>query len=166
MAREKSSSGISAQATAVVTGAFLSGAMLSISVVTIPVFLEINNEPSHLLRQWARLYQYGIKLMPPGAIATAILYVYAIFSNLRASKSWIIYALAAFATLSIIPYTKFIMLPTNDLLFELNAQTGVTDFGYVQGLVNKWRWLHIVRSLFPLVGVTFGLMGTLHDVLA
>ena len=69
------------QATAVVAGSFLSGmscfliefgatfncprpgAMMSLSLVAVPVFLDTDTQPSHLLAHFVRLYHYGHRLI-------------------------------------------------------------------------------------------------------
>ncbi|KAL2021623.1 hypothetical protein VTK56DRAFT_6976 [Thermocarpiscus australiensis] len=167
MAQKTSSTSpnVCVQAAAVVAGSFLAGAMMGLSLIAIPVLVDINHDPAHLLRQWARLYGYGIQLMPAGAIGTTLLYGYSIASKARSNRPWRIYALAAAATMSIVPFTWYVMLPTNNRLFELNALAGgAKDLAQVHELVAKWRWLHIIRSLFPLVGAVLGLTGTLQEV--
>jgi hypothetical protein len=174
---------VGVQATAVVTGSFLAGevstldspwkpthsacagAMMSLSLIAIPVLVDINPDPAHLVRQWARLYGYGIQQMPAGAISTTLLYIYAISNRDRAGRPWHIYAFAAAATMSIVPFTWYVMAPTNNLLFGLNAlQGGTKDLGQVYALIAKWRVLHMFRSLFPLLGATLGLIGTLDEL--
>ncbi|KAK5654606.1 hypothetical protein OQA88_7236 [Cercophora sp. LCS_1] len=156
---------VGAQATAVVTGSFLAGAMMGLSLIAIPVLVDINPDPAHLVRQWARLYGYGIQLMPAGAISTTLLYSYTIASKARAKKPWSIYAFAAVATMSIVPFTWYVMAPTNNILFGLNAlQGGAKDLVEVHALIAKWKVLHIFRSLFPLLGATLGLIGTLDEL--
>jgi hypothetical protein len=143
--------------------------MMGLSLVAIPVLLDTTTSTSHLLCQWARLYQLGIQLMPAGAIATSLLYGYTVIIKWRSSRPWFLYALAGAATMSIVPFTWFVMLPTNNLLFQLNSksqESEVTGLLSVQELIGKWRWLHIVRSLWPLAGATLGLTGTLQEVLA
>ncbi|KAK1751372.1 hypothetical protein QBC47DRAFT_425520 [Echria macrotheca] len=156
---------VAVQATAVVTGTFLAGAMMGLSLIAVPVLVDINPDPAHLVRQWARLYGYGIQQMPAGAISTTLLYLYAIIKGAQTGRPWRIYAFAAAATMSIVPFTWYVMAPTNNLLFGLNAlQGGTKDLGLVHALIAKWRVLHMFRSLFPLLGATLGLFGTLDEL--
>ncbi|KAK4118007.1 DUF1772-domain-containing protein [Parathielavia appendiculata] len=155
------------QATAVVSGTFLAGAMTGLSLIAIPVLVDINPDPAHLVRQWARLYGYGIQYIPAGAIGTTLFYGLAATTNARSGRPWRIYVLAAAATMSIVPFTWIVMAPTNNLLFGLNSMAGgAKDLAEVHGLIWKWRWLHVVRSLPPLLGAVLGLTGTLEEVSA
>jgi hypothetical protein len=139
--------------------------MMGLSLIAIPVLVDVNPDPTHLVRQWARLYGYGIQYMPAGAIGTTLLYGYAAVTNLRLNRPWLIYASAAAATMSIVPFTWFVMAPTNNLLFGLNAlASGANDLAEVHELIAKWRWLHVVRSLLPLVGAVLGFSGTLEEL--
>lgn len=137
--------------------------MVGISLVTVPVLVDINSDAAHLLSQWARMYGYGIQLMPAGAMTTTLLYGYLIFSKRRLSQPWHLYAVAALATISIVPYTRFVMLSTNNILFELDDQNFGVDLMHVQELVEKWRQLHIGRSMLPMVGAVVGMIATLQE---
>ncbi|KAI0469989.1 hypothetical protein GGR56DRAFT_156337 [Xylariaceae sp. FL0804] len=86
--------GVGVQATAVVAGAFLSGAMASLSMVTVPVFLDTNTDASDMVRQWARTYFYGHIILPGLCVGTCGLYGLAALRSHHAPK----YALAATAT--------------------------------------------------------------------
>ena len=66
--------------------------------------------------------------------------------------------------MSIVPFTWLVMLPTNSVLFGLNALPGgAEDLDQVLGLLAKWKFLHILRSLLPLTGAILGLSGTLQE---
>jgi hypothetical protein len=139
--------------------------MMGLSLIAIPVLVDINPDPAHLVRQWARLYGYGIQYMPAGAIGTTALYGYAASSNIRSNRPWVRYAFAAAATMSIVPFTWFVMAPTNNLLFGLNDLAGgARDLAQVHALIARWRWLHVVRSLFPLIGAVAGLRAVLDEL--
>ena len=45
------------------------GAMMGLSLITIPLFLDTNTQSAHMLTQWVRLYHYGHLYMPSMAIA-------------------------------------------------------------------------------------------------
>ncbi|KAK2594650.1 hypothetical protein QQS21_007626 [Conoideocrella luteorostrata] len=168
-------------ATAVVSGAFLSGkasqvrkprppltasvgAMMSISAFFVPVCLDTNTDAGQMLRQWARLYHYGHIYLPGLCITTCGLYFYAASSKINeASNQWQKYTFAAVLTAAMIPFTWLIMTPTNENLFELEASRSVPDLSHVRNLVVKWAWLHVTRSLFPLVGAMLGFTVLLQD---
>ena len=60
------------------------------------------------------------------------------------------------------------MDPTNTALFRLEALASATasavDLNAAQELVVKWAWLHVVRSVFPMVGAILGLVGVLQEL--
>lgn len=62
------------------------------------------------------------------------------------------------------PFTWTVMAGTNDRLFRARAKgvEGKLEGGMeeVRGVVRRWNRLHVVRSLFPLVGAVVGLLGT------
>ncbi|KUJ11675.1 DUF1772-domain-containing protein [Mollisia scopiformis] len=149
---------ISIQVTAVLTGAFLSGAMMSLCFIAVPVLLDTATEASQLLPQWARMYYYGHQIMPTIAVGTLLLYCYISFRNKR---SWRLFALAGVTTVSIAPFTWIFMVSTNDELFRLEASSKVMDveIEQVKGLVVRWTWLHFMRSLLPLAGAVMGALG-------
>ena len=144
---------------------------MSLSVIAIPVFLDTNTDSTHLVRQWARLYHYGHFYMPAVSVATTGLYEYVGLRN-RAShrKQWLIYTAAGAITITMVPFTWLMMGPTNDRLFRLlavasaSASASAVDLGVLQGLVVRWAWLHIVRSVFPMVGAILGLVGVLQEL--
>ncbi|KAF2234846.1 DUF1772-domain-containing protein [Viridothelium virens] len=154
----------SVQATAVVTGAFLSGTMMSLSLVAVPVLLDTTTEASQLFSQWARMYHYGHRVLPAMAICTLVLYGYTCIGRRSARRTWGLFALAGLTTVSMIPFTWIFMVPTNDRLFGLEAASKVeplvSELSQAQELVVKWTRLHLMRSLFPLAGAILGALGT------
>ena len=59
------------------------------------------------------------------------------------------------------------MQPTIDALFaaHIESKTGqVTSWDQAVGLVATWGRLHTTRSLFPLVGMALGWLGTLQEI--
>ena len=173
------------QATAVVAGSFLSGmscfliefgatfncprpgAMMSLSLVAVPVFLDTDTQPSHLLAHFVRLYHYGHRLMPSLAVGTFTLYATSSYKAHAVGEIWLKPLLAGVITLSLVPFTWVTMTPTNYALFDLYDQgraEKMVDFGQVRRLVVKWNWLHIVRSLFPLLGAVLGGTHVLHQL--
>lgn len=143
--------------------------MMSLSTIVIPVFLDTDTESTRLVRQWARLYHYGHLYMPAVSVAVTGLYGYAALRK-RASnrKQWLIYAAAGATTITMVPFTWLMMVPTNNTLFRLEALASATasavDLSTVQELVVRWAWLHVVRSVFPLVGAILGLVGVLREL--
>jgi hypothetical protein len=98
--------------------------------------------------------------MPSLAVATFLLYGYTSLQLRASSKPWLRYLVAGVATLTMVPFTWMVMMPTNNRLFYLEAHMRERDvaveLGLVQKLLTRWAWLHVVRSLFPLVGAVMG----------
>ncbi|KAF5853665.1 hypothetical protein GGP41_006469 [Bipolaris sorokiniana] len=161
------------QAAAIILGSFLSGSMISLSAITIPILMENTADASQLLRQWTRLYNYGNQVLPGMAVGTFLLYALVCFRRRRAvtSKLWRLLALASLSTVSIIPFTLIIMKPTNNELFRMESVTrmiqleeagGVNIMGIKEAeeLVVWWSFMHAMRSTFPLVGTILGVVAT------
>ncbi len=147
------------------------GAMASLSMIAIPVFLDTNNNSAaatQLVRQWVRTYHYGHIILPGICIGACGLYGYAAF-NARAvtvkskPRSGYWYAMAAFATIAMVPFTWVIMTPTNNALFGMEFLQGA-NLSVVRALVVRWAWLHAARSLFPLLGVILGFRGLFEEL--
>ncbi|KAH7324117.1 hypothetical protein BKA65DRAFT_406534 [Rhexocercosporidium sp. MPI-PUGE-AT-0058] len=165
MTFRSNSPNIGAPATAVLTGSALSGAMISLSTITIPVFLDTDTEPAHLLRHWARLYHYGHIYMPTLCVTTFALYVFTAIRHSSNRRQWRNYVIAGLLTITMVPFTWLVMVPTNDNLQALAETTALTvDLVQLRGIVVTWAWLHIARSTFPLVGAIVGLVAVLDEV--
>lgn len=138
--------------------------MTSLSLIAVPVLLETTTQAPQLFHQWVRLYHYGHQALPTMAVGTFLLYIYTSIKKRRARKSWGLFALAGVTTLSILPFTWIFMVPTNNELFRLEvvskAEPLVKGIVEAKELVVKWSWLHLTRSMFPLVGTVLGTMGT------
>ncbi len=141
---------------------------MSLSLMTIPLFLDTNTESAHMLTQWVRLYHYGHLVLPSMAITTSLIYAYTVTSKRASGKPWMMYAAAGAVTVSMIPFTLIIMASTNDLLFrledEIKVKAAVTTLDQVRELVTRWGRLHFVRSLFPLVGAMLGFSGLMNEL--
>ncbi|KAJ5938718.1 hypothetical protein N7466_001852 [Penicillium verhagenii] len=158
------------QAAAVISGSFLSdqqrspqaeritGAMMSISLITIPVLLDTSTQSRPLLDQFVTLYDYGHKIMPTLSVGTCALYLFIASRKRALDLPWPIYGLAAASTISIVPFTWIFMTPTNNALFAMHAASE-PDFQEARELSVRWQWLHVIRSLFPLVGAVIGWRG-------
>lgn len=106
--------------------------------------------------------------MPALCIATVGLYAYsALRTRKLKSQHWPTYAVAAAMTIAMVPFTWVFMAPTNNVLFswEETATAGelVADLRVVQTVVATWAWLHLVRSVFPLIGVIVGFAGIMQE---
>lgn len=143
---------------------------MSLSVIVIPVFLDTDTEPTQLIRHWARLYRYGGFYMPALSVAVTGLYGYSALRKRTSNrKQWLIYAAAGATTITMVLFTLLMMAPTNNILLRMealasaSATASAVGLSTVQDLVVRWAWLHVVRSVFPLVGAILGLVGILQE---
>ncbi|KAL8792404.1 MAG: hypothetical protein Q9195_005018 [Heterodermia aff. obscurata] len=143
------------------------GAMMSLSLMAIPVLLDTTTHAPQLFHQWARMYHYGHQVLPAMAIGTFLLHSYTSVQKRKARKSWAIFTLAGVTTMSMLPFTWIFMVPTNNELFRLRevSQTEPAVRGIVEAkeLVVKWSWLHITRTLLPLAGAIIGAVGAFGE---
>ncbi|KAI0595127.1 hypothetical protein F4775DRAFT_595616 [Biscogniauxia sp. FL1348] len=153
-----------AQATAVITGSFLSGAMMSLSLMAVPVLLDSTTQAPQLFHQWTRMYHYGHQVLPTMAVGTLLLHGYTALRRRAAKRSWGIFLLAGIITVSMLPFTWLVMVPTNNELFRLETVSrtdpAVMTIENAKELVVKWSWMHFTRSLMPLTGAILGTLGT------
>ncbi|KAG9565834.1 hypothetical protein KCU77_g435, partial [Aureobasidium melanogenum] len=165
---QKKPEGVGIQASAMMSACFLSGAMLSISFITVPVLYNTTDASNQLLRQWSHLYWYGHIYMPAMSVAVTGLFFY-IAAQKRASKNdiWLRYAMAGATTITMVPYTLTIMAPTNNSLFALSDEALVgpssVSLKEVQEIIFGWAWLHVARCVFPFVGSMIGLMSFMQE---
>ncbi|PVH97525.1 DUF1772-domain-containing protein [Periconia macrospinosa] len=167
MTPKQSSSGpnIGVPITAAISSTFLSGFMMSLSAITMPVLMGTNTTSSGFLNQWLRLFQYGHVSMPPTALSVASLYAFAAFrKRADGNKHWRTYAAAAVSTIGIVPFTLLFMLPTNNIMFEWQAAETPLALDRVYQVAAKWAWLHVIRSCFPLMGGVIGFVGILREI--
>jgi len=140
------------------------GAMMSVSLIAVPVMLDTTKESPQLYHQWAQMYHLGFQLFPGMAVTTLVLYGYIVMKKRAAKRPWAIFAVAGAVTVAMLPFTWIFMAPTNNVLFDLEAKSKsavVTGIVEAQSLLRKWRLLHIARSIFPLAGAVIGLSATL-----
>jgi hypothetical protein len=145
------------------TPLYLTGAMMSLSLIAVPVFLDTTKTAGQLVIQWARTYHYGHIGLPALCITTLLLYLHIGLVKLRLGyKNWRVWLVAGGVTVLMVPFTWIFMAATNDILFGLEAQAhaGTLQFSLAdaQSLVKTWSMLHASRTLFPLAGTMLGLM--------
>ncbi|CAK3772736.1 Noranthrone monooxygenase [Lecanosticta acicola] len=138
----------------IITASFLSGAIASVSLLTIPVILETSTSANQLLHQWTRIYQRGHIQGPIISSVTGLLYAYAAWRRHDAGLQ----STAACLTVGMIPYTWIFMAGTNTSLFAAAERGGAADRVEAERLVGTWRFLNFVRALFPLSGAVVGVL--------
>ncbi|KAL2131430.1 hypothetical protein VTI74DRAFT_5120 [Chaetomium olivicolor] len=148
---------------AVVTGCFLSGAIMSVFLITIPVLVETTKQPGKLVNQWRRVYLSGHVKGPAIATTTGLIYAYAAWSKHAAGEPWRVFAAAGLTTVSIVPYTLIFMQRTNNTLFradDMASKGHEPPLAEAERLVKRWGVLNAIRALIPLAGGVIGLLGT------
>jgi hypothetical protein len=112
------------------------------------------------------MYHYGHQVLPGMAVTTLMLYGYIAMKKRAGKRPWTIFAVAGAVTVAMLPFTWIFMVPTNNMLFDLEAKSKsgvVTGIAEAQSLVRKWSLLHLARSIFPLAGAASGLSAILGD---
>ncbi|KAE8362108.1 Noranthrone monooxygenase [Aspergillus caelatus] len=148
---------------AVLTGSFLTGVMMNLHLLTIPILIETTQQPAQLVHQWSRIFYSGHRKGPGIAIVTGALYGYAAWAKFSVGEPWHHWMVAAVTTVSMVPYTWMFMNATNTALFhaEDRFEKGSVEISLQESvrLVRKWDWLNTVRALFPLAGSVMGMLG-------
>jgi hypothetical protein len=139
--------------------------MMALSLMAVPVLLDTTTDAPQLFFQWVRMYHYGHQVLPTMSIATFLLYAYVSFRRRSAKKSWAAYLLAGAITVTMVPYTWIVMVPTNNELFRLQklseVEPLVKGIAEAKELVVKWSWMHLTRSSMPLAGAVMGTLANL-----
>lgn len=138
--------------------------MISLSLFAVPVLLDTTTESPQLFFQWVRMYHYGHMALPAMAVGTFLLYIYTSIKKKIAKQPWRRWLIAGFSTLSMVPFTWLVMVPTNNELFRLQkvslVEPTVMTITEAKELVIKWSWMHLTRSFMPLAGAAMGAMWT------
>lgn len=129
-----------------------------------------------MVRQWRTAYNQGKKAAPLlSLIATSSFgfLSYKLVKTLNQAKGEV-YALAALATISIVPYTLLVMATTNGTLLnkaaqadaqQKNAESNISEKEFeneesAKELIARWSLLNFGRGVLPLVGTSLGLYAT------
>ncbi|KAH7153149.1 hypothetical protein EDB81DRAFT_790675 [Dactylonectria macrodidyma] len=149
-----------AVATGVVSSAWSSGVIASMSLAGVPAAL-VASSPATI---WAEIFARGVALMPKVAVTTAGAFLYAAYDTRRRGGNWLGFVAGGVLTVSIVPYTLAFMVGTNDLLH--GAARGVSALGEheVRKLVGRWGVLNLGRSLLPLAGAGVGFLTLIQNV--
>ncbi|KAF7561944.1 hypothetical protein G7046_g2192 [Stylonectria norvegica] len=140
-------------ATGVVGSAWVSGGMASLSLFAIPAALA---SPETAARAWGVIFNRGIAVLPPLAVASAVGYLYAAYRTRQDGGIWKGFAVAAALTVGIVPYTMIFLNGINYVLLDFLKGTKVLEQGDVLRLVGRWGVLNLGRCLFPLAGAIAG----------
>jgi hypothetical protein len=82
----------------------------------------------------------------------------------RGQNPWIVFVCEGLATIAIMSFTRTVMKGAHSRLLGLLEQTrSKQDTLDVKGLVRRWSWLHLARSLLLLVGTLLGITGSFDN---
>ncbi|KAL8688118.1 MAG: hypothetical protein Q9218_005888 [Villophora microphyllina] len=129
-----------------------------------------------LVREWRTAYARGVAAAPALAIVSTLSYVYLSYNlafTLNQHKAEV-YALAALATGSIVPYTLIFMTKTNGKLYQKVEDSKhlerSTEFDESKGkksdnaqaLLARWSVLNFIRGLLPFTGACLGFYASFY----
>ncbi|KAF3921756.1 hypothetical protein AA313_de0200186 [Arthrobotrys entomopaga] len=153
-----------AVATGLLGSTWASGAMASLTIMGIPAAKAF---PKTAAQTWAVLFARGLAVIPPTAVGAALLYGYGAWgaSNQPQGGQWDCFAIAAAFSAGVVPFTLVFMKDTNDRLLRAASDgVSVLSDGAVLGLVDKWAWLNLVRSMLPLTASLVAGYGFLKEL--
>ncbi|KAL8698873.1 MAG: hypothetical protein Q9224_001656 [Gallowayella concinna] len=157
-----------AQAVGIMTSAFLSGGVLAVSYGFVPSMSQAPN--TLLVREWQTTYGRGVAAAPALAIISTFSFAWLSYSlsfTLNHHKAEI-FALAAIATGSIVPFTIIFMTGVNGKLYNkvkvskhLGRHEEIDESKDKKGensqaLLDRWAILNFTRGLLPFAGASLG----------
>ncbi|RFU33830.1 hypothetical protein B7463_g2509, partial [Scytalidium lignicola] len=136
-----------------ITGSFfLSGAISSLSIITVPALLESSATTPLLLQQWRSVFRKGAARAPVVAVVAGVAYGYATYLQSKQDQEYKFTIAAALTTIAIVPFTLIFMSKTNNTLLAGAAGISAIRSDETKTLLIKWLRLNAIRSLLPLVG--------------
>lgn len=133
---------------AVLGSALFAGAAIYINLVEHPARMGCGTELAET--EFALSYKRGVRMQVPLAVASTVAGVLAWL--MTSEIFWLIGALVIFA---VIPFTMIVIMPTNQLLLDLERDRTSAD---THALLEKWGKLHAVRSVLSLVALSIFLV--------
>ncbi|KAL8850502.1 MAG: hypothetical protein Q9221_004550 [Calogaya cf. arnoldii] len=163
-----------AQAVGIMTSAFLSGGVLAVSYGFVPSMSQAPN--TLLVREWKTTYGRGVAASPALAIVSSLSFAWLSYSlsfTLNHHRAEI-YALAAIATGSIVPFTIICMKSVNGKLNRklqdskhLSRMEEMNESQDKKGeksqeLLDWWAIMNFARGLMPLAGASLGIYASFY----
>ncbi|EXJ80036.1 hypothetical protein A1O3_08322 [Capronia epimyces CBS 606.96] len=132
------------------TSLYLSGVHFSASQLTLPILYRLPAATSTSI--FTELYYRGAKTIVPLALLSSLSTGLAAILD---PERRVGYAVAAGLTLATLPWTRLAMTGTIETLIGLSndaaAREKVQD-GEVEGLLRRWNWMNLVRSVLDGMG--------------
>jgi hypothetical protein len=149
------------QAVGLTTSIFLAGINIGSSLLTLPL---LYSQPASVSTPiFTDFYNAGkISLVPLGIFSASCSAMVA-YLNPSQRELW---AIAAVATISQVPWTVLVMMKTNLRLIEISESSVEQEKAgkdEVVGLLRKWAWMNGVRGSLALVGGLVGLWAVMEN---
>ncbi|EME46282.1 hypothetical protein DOTSEDRAFT_108327, partial [Dothistroma septosporum NZE10] len=130
--------------------------MMSMSLVTVPIFQEASLDATSLLTQFKSFHTHGHFYGPASTMSISLLHAYTAFRKCSAGRPWRLSVVAAAASIAVWPFTILFMDPINNLLFEWKDTAAKVSLLQVQENLAQWERLHTTRTIFLLCGALAG----------
>jgi hypothetical protein len=127
------------------------GAALYINIVEHPARMSCGADIA--LREWVPSYERATFMQAPLALLGGAAGVLAWAFGARVS-----YLTGGLLLLAVVPFTLFVIYPTNKLLLELHAQSKVDN---APALLERWNRLHGVRTMLSVVAFVIMLLAAI-----
>jgi uncharacterized membrane protein len=121
---------------ALIVAALFTGAAVYINFAEQPARLELDD--GALLTEWKPSYKRGFAMQAPLAIIGCFFGVIAWWQS--GQWLWIVGAVLMIANW---PFTMFVVMPTNNRLLAIDPKDSSPSS---RALLERWGWLHAVRS--------------------
>lgn len=119
-------------------------------MLTIPVSLDSSPTNDSALEKWKNIYLRGRIQGPAIATVAGLAHASVAYAKWNAKQEFTYNALAAAATIGIVPYTWIVMTWTNSKLMNA-ANTGEGKENARKWIIT-WARLNVLRGLLPLAG--------------
>ena len=121
----------------------------------------LHSPPKLLAKQWLELYDRGIVVVVPLAIASTTAYGYLAYVasskvGLTSSTTGQLYTAAAILAISNVIFTSIAIMPTNKAISAIAKSTSDQGLEKTVSLVKKWDGLNMTRGYFVLAAAVLG----------
>ncbi|CAO2649665.1 Nn.00g070500.m01.CDS01 [Neocucurbitaria sp. VM-36] len=161
-----SSMQLAAKVVGLTGAAWLSGNIAALSFISVPAVVRGREGGAityaSAVEVWKKMYEAGKAQNPPIALGCATSFAFLAWTSrslqgMSSGRNSKLFALAAFMTIGIVPYTIAVMKPTNDKLMQFATKTkktelSATDQESIDAILQQWTFLNTLRSAFPLAG--------------
>jgi Domain of unknown function (DUF1772) len=137
---------------ALVAAAVFSGAAVYVNLAEQPARLTLDDRA--LVTQWKPAYKSGAAMQAPLAVAGCVLALLAWWQT--GVWQWLLGAILMIANW---PYTLLVIMPTNNKLMATDPANADAD---TRITVERWGWLHAVRTIFGFAATLVFLWGSLR----